>query len=56
MTRTARKLTRLTDEQKAAMPAFAEQWIERGYLGVAPGSYELRRQREQADELRLVAD
>lgn len=29
---------------------------EHGYLGVAPGSYEIRRQREQADELRLVAD
>lgn len=29
---------------------------EHGYLGVAPGNYEIRRQREQADELRLVAD
>ena len=29
---------------------------EHGYLGIAPGSYEVRRQREQADELRLVAD
>jgi hypothetical protein len=29
---------------------------EHGYLGIAPGSYEIRRQREQADELRLVAD
>lgn len=29
---------------------------EHGYLGIAPGTYELRRQREQADELRLVAD
>lgn len=29
---------------------------EHGYLGIAPGNYVLRRQREQADELRLVAD
>jgi hypothetical protein len=29
---------------------------EHGYLGIAPGSYVLRRQREQADEERLVAD
>lgn len=29
---------------------------EHAYTGIAPGSYELRRQREQADEIRLVAD
>jgi hypothetical protein len=29
---------------------------EHGYLGIAPGTYSLRRQREQADELRMVAD
>lgn len=29
---------------------------EHGYIGVAPGAYILRRQREQADEERLVAD
>lgn len=29
---------------------------EHGYLGLAPGSWEVRRQREQADEIRLVAD
>lgn len=29
---------------------------EHGYLGIAPGRYEIRRQREQADELRLIAD
>lgn len=29
---------------------------EHGYLGIAAGDYEIRRQREQADELRLVAD
>jgi len=29
---------------------------EHGYLGIAPGDYEVRRQREQADEVRLVAD
>lgn len=37
----------------------ATAWLahpEHGYLGVAPGTYEVRRQREQADEIRLVAD
>lgn len=29
---------------------------EHGAAGIAPGRYELRRQREQADEQRLVAD
>ncbi len=29
---------------------------EHGYLGIAPGGYVLRRQREQAGEERLVAD
>ena len=29
---------------------------EHGYVGIAPGCYEIRRQREQADEIRLVQD
>lgn len=29
---------------------------EHGYLAMGPGSYLIRRQREQADELRMVAD
>ncbi|MGW0803278.1 hypothetical protein [Nonomuraea sp. NPDC002799] len=29
---------------------------EHAYTGIAPGTYELRRQREQADKARLVAD
>jgi hypothetical protein len=29
---------------------------EHGYMGIAPGSYEIRRQREQAEEMRMVAD
>jgi hypothetical protein len=29
---------------------------EHGYLGIAPGAYELRRQREQAAEERIVVD
>ena len=29
---------------------------EHGYLGVGPGRYVLRRQREQTDEIRMVAD
>lgn len=37
----------------------AAAWLahpEHGYLGIAPGTYLLRRQREQAQEERLVAD
>lgn len=29
---------------------------EHAYTGIAPGSYEIRRQREQADEIRMVQD
>lgn len=29
---------------------------EHAYSGIAPGTYEIRRQREQADEIRLVQD
>ncbi len=29
---------------------------EHGYAGIAPGMYLFRRQREQADEIRLVQD
>lgn len=29
---------------------------EHGYAGIAPGTYIIRRQREQADEIRLVQD
>jgi hypothetical protein len=29
---------------------------EHGFLGIAPGSYEVRRQREMAEEIRMVAD
>lgn len=29
---------------------------EHGYMGIAPGNYEIRRQREQAEEMRMVAD
>lgn len=29
---------------------------EHGFSGIGPGTYEVRRQREMADELRLVAD
>ena len=41
------------------VPAAGTAWLahpEHGYLGVAPGRYVIRRQREQADEIRLVAD
>lgn len=29
---------------------------EHGYAGIGPGTYVVRRQREQADEIRMVAD
>ncbi len=29
---------------------------EHGYMGIAPGGYEIRRQREMAEEMRMVAD
>lgn len=29
---------------------------EHGYIGIAPGMYEIRRQREQADQIRLMRD
>lgn len=29
---------------------------EHGYMGIAPGDYEIRRQREMAEEMRMVAD
>ena len=41
------------------VPETATAWLahpEHGYLGVGPGRYVIRRQREQADEVRLVAD
>lgn len=30
--------------------------LEHGYSGIAPGRYVIRRQREKADEIRMVAD
>jgi hypothetical protein len=41
------------------VPQAATAWLahpEHGYLGVGPGQYVVRRQREQADEIRLIAD
>ncbi len=29
---------------------------EHGYMGIAPGDYEIRRQREMAEQMRMVAD
>ena len=29
---------------------------EHGYMGIAPGDYEIRRQREMAEEMRMVSD
>ncbi|ORV92782.1 hypothetical protein AWC11_07200 [Mycobacterium interjectum] len=29
---------------------------EHGFMGIAPGDYEIRRQREMAEEIRMVAD
>lgn len=52
---TARDLTLATltvDEGSVAYLAHPEH----AYTGIGPGTYTLRRQREQADELRIVAD
>jgi len=41
------------------VPDDATAWFahpEHGYVGIAPGAYTIRRQREQADEIRRVAD
>ncbi len=41
------------------VPAGATAWLghpEHGFIGIAPGCYEIRRQREMAEELRVVAD
>ena len=41
------------------VPAGAVAYLghpEHGYMGIGPGTYVVRRQREQADELRMVAD
>lgn len=41
------------------VPSGSIAWLahpEHGYMGMGPGNYTLRRQREQADELRIVAD
>ena len=41
------------------VPQGASAWLihpEHGANGIGPGSYILRRQRQQADEIRLVAD
>ena len=41
------------------VPDGATAWLahpEHGFLGLGPGTYEVRRQREMADELRMVAD
>lgn len=75
-----KRITALTPAQHAAMPDYAQAWIEKGwrtgpltedewavqhagvahpehgFSGIGAGTYEVRRQREQADEIRLVAD
>ena len=41
------------------VPAGATAWLahpEHGFLGIGPGRFVLRRQREQADAVRIVAD
>ena len=51
--------TRGLDLGTLVVEAAAECYIahpEHGYLGVGPGQYVVRRQRQQADEIRLVAD
>jgi hypothetical protein len=41
------------------VPAGSVAWLahpEHGYMGIGPGTYTVNRQREQADEARIVAD
>ena len=41
------------------VPAGSTAWLahpEHGYMGIAPGTYSIGRQREQADEIRMAAD
>lgn len=51
-----------TDDLRVAcltVPAGSTAYLghpEHGYMGIAPGSYEIRRQREMAEEMRMVAD
>ena len=58
----ARWTTDVTDETSLAVgvvdaPQGAYLWhAEHGATGIAPGAYVIRRQREQAEEQRLVAD
>lgn len=59
---TCRWTTQATDRDGLAigvLEASAPVWLlhrEHGATGIAPGTYVVRRQREQADALRLVAD
>lgn len=42
-----------------SVPDGSAAWLahpEHGYMGIGPGRYVMRRQREMADELRMVAD
>ncbi|TDO18174.1 hypothetical protein EV580_1358 [Mycobacterium sp. BK086] len=42
-----------------SVPEGSEAYLahpEHGYMGIAPGDYEIRRQREQAEQQRMVAD
>ena len=53
------RFTALTEVDIGVLMTDAPAYLahpEHGYLGIAPGTYLLRRQREQADEERIVAD
>lgn len=52
---TARDLTLATLTVPEGSTAYLAH-PEHAYTGIGPGTYSLRRQREQADELRMVAD
>lgn len=48
-----------TDLALGTLTVTGTAWLahpEHGYLGIAAGTYEIRRQREQRDEIALVAD
>jgi len=54
-TATARNLTLATLTVPEGAVAFLAH-PEHGFSGIGPGTYTLRRQREQADEIRILAD
>ena len=60
MTLAHARMARCRDvSERVVVPDGATAYVahpEHGYMGVGPGVYEVRRQREMADVIRVVAD